>query len=149
MILNLEKADVWNFAKRAFNFIFLVRTDLTRHNALKKLFRDSKELQKLYYFKYPNLVQNEEENIICVSCGLCAEVCPVNAIEIKKNEMFNLPSSPTEGGIPSSFKLNVDTCNQCNLCSIVCAVDAIELKGEYQDASVDLVQKINLKKPLS
>lgn len=143
MILNLKKKNFWNIFKRIYNFMAFVRLDLLKRRTLKKLFRDSKQLQRLYYKKYPILNKSEEGNILCVSCGLCEDICPVDSIKIEKSGMFNLPTSPTQGAIPAKFILDVETCNKCNLCSIVCAVDAIELKGNFEASKIDLVKEIS------
>lgn len=46
---------------------------------------------------------------VCSSCGLCAEVCPSEAI------------SEGEG----SYVIDADLCTDCDLCTSECPVDAI------------------------
>ena len=45
----------------------------------------------------------------CVSCGACAEQCPVEAI--------------SEGA--DHFEIDPDTCIECGACAAQCPVDAI------------------------
>ena len=45
----------------------------------------------------------------CISCGMCASTCPVDAI------------SPGDG----IFVISEDTCIDCGGCAPVCPVDAI------------------------
>ena len=45
----------------------------------------------------------------CTSCGLCAEVCPVNAI--------------SEG--EDCYVIDADTCTDCDVCTGECPVEAI------------------------
>jgi len=46
----------------------------------------------------------------CISCGTCAEGCPVEAI--------------SEGA--DHYEINQDTCVQCGACAGNCPVEAIE-----------------------
>ena len=45
----------------------------------------------------------------CVSCGTCAEECPVSAIK--------------EGG--GKFEIDANTCTDCGTCVSVCPTEAI------------------------
>ena len=47
----------------------------------------------------------------CISCGACAETCPVNAI--------------SEGD--GKFEINPDECIECGSCADGCPVNAISL----------------------
>jgi NADH:ubiquinone oxidoreductase subunit F (NADH-binding)/(2Fe-2S) ferredoxin/ferredoxin len=49
----------------------------------------------------------------CIGCSLCAQHCPVDAIEMKPYE---------------KHKVDSDKCIRCGTCKNVCSVDAIEVK---------------------
>jgi len=48
---------------------------------------------------------------ICIGCGACVEVCPVNALRMENNKAVVDP----------------DLCIDCGSCVPVCPVEAIEL----------------------
>ena len=49
----------------------------------------------------------------CFGCTKCAQVCPVNAIEMKPFEVH---------------KIDTNTCTRCDMCRRVCPVEAIEVR---------------------
>ncbi|MBS3815465.1 MAG: 4Fe-4S binding protein [Hadesarchaea archaeon] len=49
--------------------------------------------------------------IICINCGACASVCPVNAIEVLNNQVNVLES-----------------CTNCGLCEKTCPLGAIKIE---------------------
>ena len=55
------------------------------------------------------------ESVKCCGCGACADICPVNAIEMK----------PNEDGFLEPV-INGETCKHCGRCDKVCPVMNIE-----------------------
>ena len=68
---------------------------------------------------------NADGNLKCVACGLCAVICPANAISIIPYE--------EEGGIryPKEFVIDELRCIFCGYCEEACPKDAIELTKVY------------------
>ncbi len=52
---------------------------------------------------------------VCISCGICAEVCPCVAIK--------------EGAL--SYVINSDICIDCGICESYCPVEAISAPGRH------------------
>ena len=70
----------------------------------------------------------------CVSCGKCAEVCP---IEIENPFDFGLTKRKAIDkdfslAMPDSYTIDAEACNKCGSCVSVCPTNAIDLeaKGE-------------------
>jgi NADH-quinone oxidoreductase subunit F len=49
----------------------------------------------------------------CISCGSCAENCPVSAIS---------------GSADKPYSINQEICIKCGKCKEICPVEAIDLK---------------------
>jgi len=64
-------------------------------------------------------------NLKCVACGLCAVICPPEAISITPYE--------EEGGMrfPKEFVIDEIRCIFCGFCAEACPKDAIELTRVY------------------
>lgn len=57
----------------------------------------------------------------CISCGLCAKICPEGCILMKKmKNQKNLKP-----------KINYDYCKGCGLCAHECPVKAIKMENDY------------------
>ncbi|MBD63905.1 MAG: hypothetical protein CME62_01760 [Halobacteriovoraceae bacterium] len=147
MIVNLKKRSSFNFLvilKQLLNVV-IFKWQMYRDGI--KISHDRKNLKQYFLFKYPGFKFDHVGNSLCISCGLCIEVCPVDAIEIKKPNLVNFPSSLKTGEAPKNFFLDTSFCTKCNLCAIACPVEALELNQEYgQLKKVDLVRMAETKK---
>ncbi|MBD67069.1 MAG: hypothetical protein CME62_17840 [Halobacteriovoraceae bacterium] len=141
MIINLKKKNL-NFLQSLKSSCVYLFSHFLLSQKIIKIVEDSHYLTKFFYHKFPQLKKNVADQIKCVSCGSCEQVCPVAAIKIKKAGLLSLPQSLTSGEVPQSFELNLETCIKCHLCVDVCLVDAIGLNASYEDQSgiVDLVK---------
>lgn len=65
-------------------------------------------------------VERIQENNLCIGCGSCEVVCPVNAIgKILKDGLY----------VP---RVNIDKCVNCGLCYNLCPGRGFDYKGYYQ-----------------
>ena len=71
------------------------------------------------------LKEDEQGNLKCVACGLCAAICPPRAISLTPYE--------EEGGTrkPAMFVIDEIRCIFCGYCEEACPKDAIELTTVY------------------
>ena len=76
----------------------------------------------------PVLVE-EEGRPRCVSCNLCARVCPPMAISMQSKEVDE-PENPKERE-PAWFEINMLRCIFCGYCEEVCPEEAIVMSKEY------------------
>lgn len=53
---------------------------------------------------------------LCDFCGVCASVCPPDAIEVREAEI----------------RIDQQTCSDCKLCTYVCPVETLELVDERE-----------------
>ncbi|HET6202236.1 MAG TPA: NADH-quinone oxidoreductase subunit I [Planctomycetota bacterium] len=75
----------------------------------------------------PRLVQNEDETVRCVSCGLCEYVCPAFAIRIEGQET----DRPVQRE-PKAFEIDMLKCILCGYCEEVCPEEAIYMSDELE-----------------
>ena len=95
--------------------------------------------------------ENDEKEVRCTSCGICAKVCPPQCIWIVRT------SDPKTGKPipqPAEFYIDADICMNCGFCAEYCPFDAIKMDHDYELASYDrteahLFNKERLMKPAS
>jgi NADH-quinone oxidoreductase chain I len=76
---------------------------------------------------YPKLVMDEQGDAKCVACGLCAVVCPPNAIELQAAE-----TDRAKERYPVDFKIHMGRCINCGYCEEACPKAAIEMSKMYE-----------------
>lgn len=101
---------------------------------------------------FPFLIYEEdEEDLRCTACGMCARVCPPQCIWIVRAKN---PETGKPERRPDEFYIDVSICMQCGFCSEFCPFDAIKMGHEYEIATFErdgvyLWDKERLSKPLS
>jgi heterodisulfide reductase subunit A len=64
-----------------------------------------------------------------VACGLCAEVCPYEAITIETRKL------PYRGSIPVAV-VDPGLCMACGMCGAACRSNSISIPADYSDENV-------------
>jgi NADH-quinone oxidoreductase subunit I len=76
------------------------------------------------------LTQRPNGEVQCVSCNLCATVCPAYCIEILSKADFREPSHPKS---PERFEIDYSRCIFCGFCVEACPEDAIRMLKDVPD----------------
>lgn len=95
--------------------------------------------EPMYTFQYPDeqwyppdvyrgrpVLVEEDGRPRCVSCNLCARVCPPLAISMQSSEVDNVKERE-----PAWFEINMLRCIFCGFCEEVCPEEAIVMSKEY------------------
>ena len=91
------------------------------------------EFRYVPFLVYDEMPENEKE-IRCTSCGICAKVCPPQCIWILRS---NDPVTGRPIPAPAEFYIDVDICMNCGMCAEYCPFDAIIMDHDYEIASYD------------
>ncbi len=86
-------------------------------------------------FRYlPVLLYDEEDgNVRCTACDICAKVCPPQCIWI---EQAHGPSGKV-ASLPAEFTIDMDVCMNCGLCAEYCPFDAIKMDHNFELANYE------------
>ncbi len=78
----------------------------------------------------------------CIVCDKCAQVCPVDCIEIepvKSPEEFGRTSDGTPKRIyAATFNIDMGKCCFCGLCTTVCPTECLTMTKEYDFSTFDI-----------
>jgi NADH-quinone oxidoreductase subunit I len=76
----------------------------------------------------PVLVYDDEDgNVRCTSCNICAKVCPPQCIW-----MTQARGPKGVVPLPEDFYIDMDVCMNCGLCSEYCPFDAIKMDQNFE-----------------
>ena len=76
------------------------------------------------------LVHRDDASPQCVTCNMCATVCPAYAIEILSEADFDNEHHPK---VPKQFEIDYTRCIFCGFCVESCPEDAIRMDKETPD----------------
>jgi heterodisulfide reductase subunit A1 len=81
------------------------------------------------------LIENKARKVMedkCISCGSCAEVCPVE-VEDSWNEGMTIRKAiykPFPQAVPDVYTIDPENCKECGKCQDTCRMNAIDLSME-------------------
>lgn len=77
----------------------------------------------------PVLVYDDEDgNVRCTCCNICAKVCPPQCIWMTQAKAPNGKVVP----LPEDYYIDMDVCMNCGLCSEYCPFDAIKMDHNFE-----------------
>ncbi|WP_165071550.1 4Fe-4S binding protein [Paludisphaera rhizosphaerae] len=80
----------------------------------------------------PVLIYDDEDgNVRCTSCNICAKVCPPQCIWMVQAKSPKGTVVP----LPEDFFIDMDVCMNCGLCAEYCPFDAIKMDQNFELAN--------------
>lgn len=80
----------------------------------------------------PILIYDDEDgNVRCTSCNICAKVCPPQCIWMTQAKSPKGTVVP----LPEDFFIDMDVCMNCGLCAEYCPFDAIKMDQNFELAN--------------
>ncbi|MBE3576690.1 MAG: NADH-quinone oxidoreductase subunit I [Limnochordales bacterium] len=79
----------------------------------------------------PVLLSDDEGNLLCTACEVCARECPVQVIHITAHRDENKKK------VLDEFDIDMSRCMFCGICAEVCAFGAIAMSDIYELADFE------------
>lgn len=79
----------------------------------------------------PLLLSDDEGNLLCTACEVCARECPVQVIHITAHRDENKKK------VLDEFDIDMSRCMFCGICAEVCAFGAIAMSDVYELADFE------------
>jgi 4Fe-4S ferredoxin len=101
--------------------------DVLRGELVKRENRKVTNIERSFLTRKYSLSLNKE---VCNGCGLCAEICPKEAIE-------KIPASVVEGRLTKKPKIDFDinSCILCGECAVLCPLSALRMEVDGKEIS--------------
>jgi 4Fe-4S ferredoxin len=101
--------------------------DVLRGELIKRENRKEIKIERSFLTRNYSLHLNKK---LCNGCGLCAEICPKEAIK-------ELPASIVEGRLAKKPKIDFDTnsCILCGECAVLCPLSALRMEVDGKEIS--------------
>jgi NADH-quinone oxidoreductase subunit I len=71
---------------------------------------------------------NEDGNVRCTCCNICAKVCPPQCIWM--SQAHSPEGKPVT--LPEEYYIDMDVCMNCGMCSEYCPFDAIKMDHNFE-----------------
>jgi NADH-quinone oxidoreductase subunit I len=80
----------------------------------------------------------------CILCDKCAEICPVNCIEIESIRSSEAVGFASDGSpirfYAAKFDIDMAKCCFCGLCTTVCPTECLTMTPNYETATFSLAE---------
>lgn len=73
------------------------------------------------------IYEQDNGNVLCTACGICAKVCPPQCIWIVQTKFDGKPKPKV-----TEFFIDMDICMNCGFCSEFCPFDAIKMDHQFE-----------------
>lgn len=101
----------------------LVKNVFTREDITTRQYPEEKRRYPDRFRGRHRLMWDEDANVRCVACMLCATACPANCIHIVAGDK----GDGTVEKYPVSFEIDLLVCIYCGFCVEACPCDAIRM----------------------
>jgi len=117
--------------------------DLFKRPAKLPVVQQDTETQGIFTVEYPDerlpvyerlrvlpvlVYDNEDGNVRCTCCNICAKVCPPQCIWM--SQAHSPDGKPVT--LPEEYYIDMDVCMNCGMCSEYCPFDAIKMDHNFE-----------------